>query len=260
VDLFFNELSIKGKDKITIDSVIAITKVYKELMKYHITTCRISSEDNARLFQMICNIPNSMNAKNFYFSFFRSPYESEEVKQKQEEYYKHSWIYQDEECLGFALAILFHSASFSIYSEKWDVPLIEFLKDTQMVCVRNICTKEHINFHLPQLQRETQIELLLCDIAISEKKINLRQDHGMDVLKEYSKRLIRCPYVIEVVNSLPFHPYERKFIRKIREDGLIEIVLPWTDEKLGLVVRTTGRTVRETKKIAEIIEREFGYI
>lgn len=260
MDLFFNELSIKGKDEITVDSVIAIAKVYKELIKYHITTCRISSEDNTRLFQMIGNMPNSINVKNFYFSFFRSPYESEEVEQKQEEYYKYSWSYQDEECLGFALAILFDSASFSIYSKEWDIPLIEFLKDTQRLCARNICTKEHIDFHLPQLQGETQTELLLCDISISEKKINLRQDHGMDVLREYSKRLIRCPYVIEVVNSLPFNPYERKFIRKIRENGLIEIVLPWTDEKFGLVVRTTGRTVGETKRIAEIIEREFGYI
>ena len=40
----------------------------------------------------------------------------------------------------------------------------------------------------------------------------------------------------------------------------IEIVLPWTDKGYGIVVKTTGRTIRETQKIAQIIEEEFGYI
>ena len=39
---------------------------------------------------------------------------------------------------------------------------------------------------------------------------------------------------------------------------LIEIVLPWTDEGYGLIAKTTGRTIAETKKIAEIIEEEFA--
>ena len=44
------------------------------------------------------------------------------------------------------------------------------------------------------------------------------------------------------------------------EIELIEIVLPWTDKGYGIVVKTTGRTIRETQKIAQIIEEEFGYI
>ena len=47
-------------------------------------------------------------------------------------------------------------------------------------------------------------------------------------------------------------------IRRIRNDGLIEIVLPWTDEGYGVVVKTTGRTIRETKKISEIIEERYS--
>ena len=62
-----------------------------------------------------------------------------------------------------------------------------------------------------------------------------------------------------VINSLPYNAKQRRFIRKIREDGLIEIVLPWTDEGLGIVVKTTGRTLRETETIAEILEEEYGY-
>ncbi len=63
-----------------------------------------------------------------------------------------------------------------------------------------------------------------------------------------------------IINSLPFNSYERKFIRKIREDGLIEIVLPWTDKGYGIVVKTTGRTIKETEMIGKIIMEEYGGI
>ena len=66
--------------------------------------------------------------------------------------------------------------------------------------------------------------------------------------------------VYNIINALPFNSYERKFIRKIREDGLIEIVLPWTDKGYGIVVKTTGRTIKETEMIGKIIMEEYGGI
>lgn len=258
VDLFFNELSIRNKECIEKDSIITIARVYKALRKYNITTCRIASEDNTKLFQMISSRPDSINIRNFYFSFFRSPYESEEVDGYQEEYYEYNWSYDNGSCMGFALAFLLNSASFSIDNENWGRPFVRFLRDEEGVNARNICTEEHVDIHIPQLQGEEEIELLECGIEIADKKIVLRNDHGMDELEEFSKRLIRCPYLIGVINSLPHNPNRRKFIKKIRENGLIEIVLPWTDKGYGIVVKTTGRTLRETEKIAEIIEEEFG--
>ena len=71
---------------------------------------------------------------------------------------------------------------------------------------------------------------------------------------------VQSEYIIEVVNSLPFNPKETDFIHKIKSDGLIEIVLPWTDAGLGIVVRTTGHTYAETKKIAEILEEEYNFV
>lgn len=122
-----------------------------------------------------------------------------------------------------------------------------------------VCTEEHVDIHIPQLQLDEETELIETDLQ-EDKKISLRHDHGIDVLMEFSKRLVRCPYVVGVVNSLPFNPSERKFIRKIRDDGLIEIVLPWTDQKYGVVVKTTGRNIRETKRIGEIISERYGGI
>ena len=39
-----------------------------------------------------------------------------------------------------------------------------------------------------------------------------------------------------------------------------DIVLPWTDKGYGVVVKTTGRTLRETERIGEIIEERYGGI
>ena len=79
-------------------------------------------------------------------------------------------------------------------------------------------------------------------------------------MEDFSKHLVQCPYLVGIVNSLPYNPYECKFTKKVRENGLIEIVLPWTDKGYGIVVKTTGRTLRETEKIAEIIQEEYGYL
>lgn len=260
MDLFFNELSIKGKDSIDNSSIVIIAKVYKKLLEYDVTTCRISSDDNNKLFQMISSLPDSVNIRNFYFSFFRSPYESEVVEEKQDGYYEHRWTYDGVECIGFALAYLLDSVSFSVYDPKWNIPVVRLLKDDSYNSVKNICVEEHVDMHMLSMLDHAEIDLIECDTQVSDKKIILRNDHGMDVLKEFSKRLVRCPYLVEVVNSLPYNPYERKFIKKIRENGLIEIVLPWTDKGYGIVVKTTGRTFRETERIAELIEEEFGYI
>lgn len=77
------------------------------------------------------------------------------------------------------------------------------------------------------------------------------------VFNELSKKIIQSPYVIGIVNSLPFNPSERKFIKRIRANGNIEIVLTDTDKGLGLVVKTTGRNIRETKLIAQILQKKY---
>ena len=58
MELFFNELSIEGEENIRREAVLAFVKVYRTLLKYEITTCRISSEDNHRLHQMIQSMPD----------------------------------------------------------------------------------------------------------------------------------------------------------------------------------------------------------
>ena len=166
----------------------------------------------------------------------------------------------DRSCIGLALAHILNSAGLSIYEKEWNTAFTHLMKDNDRKAVRNICTEGHVDIHISRLQLDEEPELIETDLQVEDKRISLRHDHGMDVLTEFSKRLIRCPYVIGVVNSLPFNPSERKFIRKVRDDGLIEIVLPWTDQKYGVVVKTTGRIIRETKRIGEIINEKYGGI
>ncbi len=258
MDLFFNELSIEGKKSINRDSAIALVKVYQSLMQYEITTCRIASGDHQKLHQMIQSMPDFLNIRNFYFAFFRSPYESENVEKEQNAYFEHDWLYNGKPCVGLALAIILKSAALSIYESDWSDAFVSVTKDGELTTVRNISIEQHVDIHIPQIQTSEEPELVESDLQIEDKKISLREDHGVDVLMDFSKRLIRCPYVVGVINSLPFNSHERKFIKRIREEGLIEIVLPWTDKGYGIVVKTTGRTWKETEIIGSILMEKYG--
>ncbi len=258
MDLFFNELSINGRKDINKDSVVTFVQVYQALRKYNITTCRIAPINNQKLHEMIQGMPDFLNIRNFYFSFFRSPYESEIVENEQDEYLMHEWLYNGRSCIGLPLAVILSSAALSIYDSDWKDAFINITKDGDINAVRNICIKQHVDLHIPQIQLCEEPDLVESDLEVKDKKISLRSDHGVDVLTEFSKRLLRCPYVIGIINSLPFNSFERKFIKKIREDGLIEIVLPWTDKGYGVVVKTTGRTIRETEIIGKIIMEKYG--
>lgn len=260
MELFFNELSLNGIENISSEAIIILAKVYRALREHNITTCRISSFDYRKLFQLIQSMPDFMNIRNFYFSFFRIPYESENVEKAQDEYLLHNWTCNNKICIGPALAFILGSACLSIYGSAWDAPFIHLLKDDSDTSVRNICTEKHIDIHIPQIQSEEEPELVESNLSDADKKISLRSDHGMDVLMDFSKRILKCPYVVGVINSLPFNPHERKFIKKIHNNGLIEIVLPWTDEGYGIVVRTTGRNISETRKISEILNVRYGGI
>lgn len=89
------------------------------------------------------------------------------------------------------------------------------------------------------------------------KHIHLRNDHGKDVLEDFSKCILRSEYVDNVINSLPFNRNYKKLILRCYDDGKIELVLHWTDNGYGIVIQSTGRNIRETNKIAEILTKEY---
>lgn len=62
----------------------------------------------------------------------------------------------------------------------------------------------------------------------------------------------------DLVNSIPYNPHESLFIRTVKDNGLIEIVLTNTDKGLGLVLQSTGRNMQETQEIAKILEEQYS--
>jgi putative CRISPR-associated protein (TIGR02619 family) len=109
-------------------------------------------------------------------------------------------------------------------------------------------------------KQETAIlELIPQDgTAPNQKKIDLRDDHGKDKLKAFSKKLCQSPYVKEIVNSLPFNPHLTSPIRRTYSDGKIEFVLNWTDPGYGVCVQSTGRNQAETNSIALHLAQRFA--
>lgn len=170
MDLFFNELSIESKESISKDAVLAFVKVYRALLKYEITTCRIASEDNHKLHQMIQSMPDFLNIRNFYFSFFRSPYESDKVEEEQDEYFEHEWLYNGKSCIGLPLAVILNAAALSIYESDWSDAFVYVTKDSIPDTVRNISLEQHVDIHIPQIQESEEPELVESDLQIKEKK------------------------------------------------------------------------------------------
>lgn len=260
MEIYFNELSIVDIDCLKYEHVQAFVQLYKELKTIGITSCRISNKDNAKLRNLFGKMPNANNLNGIYFAFFRPPFESDLVNEKQDDYIMSEWSCDGKACFGPAMAYILESLCFSIYQGRWKDPIFNIHKDEVTVEVHNVSVKEHIEQHREYVEKKKEIELLKCEVEPAQKRIKLRHDHGEDVLNEFCEKLVRSPYVVEVINSLPFHPHDKNFIKKVEAEGIIEIVLIWTDCKFGVAVKTTGRNYRETCKISEILRDEYGYV
>lgn len=109
-------------------------------------------------------------------------------------------------------------------------------------------------------QETTLLSLIPKDETNPEfKAIHLRDDHGIEILQAFSRKICRSPYVKQVVNSLPFNPRSVKPIRRAYANGIVEFVLTWTNAGLGICIQTTGRNLAETNTIALYLENEFTH-
>jgi hypothetical protein len=164
---------------------------------------------------------------------------------------------------GLAIAYLYKTIAISLYSsEEWNVHEID-LKfsetgyDDQIVKVNHASQTTHVEQHKDWIVSNIGIKLPITKLHFSEKEINLRDDHGKNLLLGFSKKLIRSQFVTKVINSLPFNPHDKYFVRHCYKDGKIEIVLVRSDQGYGIIIQTTGRDLTETKAIAEVLNEEF---
>ena len=285
MDLVFNELSLHHKAGSKFEA--------RELIKNLLRTCAAAKKgangsnfsrlrvnenfiqlhlfENYTIYDWLNDKSISPTLKTLLLGLKRYPFiaeKDEDIKNLfiQNYYYLNESEIKDlyEEAVeGLAVAFLYNTLSISFMTHnlwaKTEIELIEKIENEEKnVRVRHINQPKHIEFHQGWIDDNRPVELVETDISIAEKIINLRDDHGKDVLKHFVDKLISSPYVVKVINSLPFNPRERKFTRKIYPDGKIEIVLTWTDEGFGLILQTTGRNLQETKEIANFIEKRHN--
>lgn len=142
----------------------------------------------------------------------------------------------------------------------------EYVQEAFNICTEKELTEEKkvqytlstIGFMLWKIYKEyKEAELVEDSTPPHEKDIKLRDDWGKDKLQAFSERLVNSPYVKGIINSLPYNPWDKEFIREVYDDGRIELVLTKEDKGLGLVLQSTGRNRRETKEIARILYEKY---
>lgn len=119
-----------------------------------------------------------------------------------------------------------------------------------------LSTVGHIVWH--DYKQALPIELLPSNQKPEEKRVHIAGDHhGKDILRPFAQKLCRCKYIEEIISSTEFHRRERNLIHAIDDNGLIKVVMHWTDDGYGLLVKTTGRNKRETEAIAKILQEQY---
>lgn len=148
----------------------------------------------------------------------------------------------------------------SIADEAWRSLLDEeSFDDVCYVSLSVVGVLFHERARLQFAKQETKSLNLIPKVETEpdKKTICLRDDHGNDTLREFSQKIRRSPYVVEIVNSLPFNSRRTDPILRVTDNGLVDFVLTWTDKGLGICVRTTGRNKVETNTIALHLKRKY---
>lgn len=261
-EVFFNELCVITKPKHY--SVIEnLNACYKYLKSNGFSVCRIDSQNLNEMIEYLFCIPGVSipTLRNYIYGFFRGPFEGLDLPGEVESRFIEEHLnLEGRNAIGLLLASINETIALSLSTEeKWDTSfLVAYNDQSEKITIRHGSNYMNLSAHNEWIEMNKEIVLLPCGINPDRKPFHIRHDHGMDVLKSFWGRIKNCEYVSLCVNSLPFNPDERSFVRSIKPDGIVEIVLTWTDEGFGLVLQTTGRNLRETNKIAELLEEKYA--
>ena len=274
----FNDLSIKPLAVNTDEAEVRINK-YADVIKSAVTNYGFKKIRYATRLDSIqlsesetiasyC-YKNQRNLKvQLLLSTQRCPYigeqDNEDLQHRYVEYYA-SLSDTGESAEGFLMAYIMNTICVGFLScDKWfnlehNINISENGIEKQ---INWICVSEVTQFQLRQYRKwydnNSPLSLIKSGLDPQKKSIHLRDDHGKDILKQHADCLKQSPYVIKVINSLPYNPNAQNYIHKVKSDGKIEIVLTDTDKGLGLVIQTTGRNMRETQEIANVLLGKYG--
>ena len=191
-----------------------------------------------------------------------------EGSEKEKEFYEYNDVKLQKhnetvDCIGFYAAFLNKSFCVSFCSDdfwketKYKLTLEKQGKKTYKTVFGFSNSSQLYDDDFLEWSLDIPTKIPESNLLPTNKDIKLRDDHGKDKLEAFAKRLINCPYVESIINSLPYNPYSTGKKHKVCDDGKIEFILTDTDKGLGLVIQTTAKTKLQTTWLANYIEKKF---
>ena len=263
-EIFFNELCLN--DKPNDYSVFTnLMECYRKLKNENFSVCRLTDNNTKEMLEYLESIHgvSKHNLKNFFYSFFHTPFEKDDISREIEDnFLQHDLYYNGQQATGFRWACIYDTLAFSLLTnEQWNRDSIIVTENTEPekeIHIRHAATVANIESQIEWIESLKEIVLEKTNRLPKQKGFHVRNDHGKDVLKDFWNKIKNCEYVESCINSLRFNQFDKELIRKTNPNGQIELVLYWTDEGFGMVIQTTGRNDRETKKIAKILTEKYS--
>jgi hypothetical protein len=220
-------------------------------------------------YEWIHEIPHQ-GQKNAILALVKRPFVSDFWKEQISElnafYFENNTLgIEPAYCHGLATAYSAETVALSLHTHPfWEQDEIEIFKENEnegkpeLVKSYNMCLASSFSEKLAAyFENIATVELIESPLAPNEKAHSFREDHGMDVLIAFAKKIKNSKFVVSIINSLPFNSQTTQFIRRVYPNGNVEIVLHWEDKGYGMVIQTTGRNLRETKAIAQCLRDEY---
>lgn len=172
---------------------------------------------------------------------------------------------------GFKAAYFCNSICVGLYSEPyWEnhIHTIVINNEFETFNIDAVCISREEHFatreYTEWVDRNVDIELIESTKPIKKKlgqhRNAIGKHHGKELLYAHALKLIESPYVEEIITSAEYgQPSEKDYIAGFGdENGVIRIMLVWEEPKVSMLIKTTGRNIKETNAIADILRNQFA--
>ncbi len=279
MELILNELSCVpiSEDKYKANEVMLLfSKAVAEARKNgfrkirtHFSANEIQLTNGYSLHNWLFDKEFPVEYRAIFYDMFVQPFLKEGDIEIEDKYIEATYFFEDaenniskQECLGLLSAYLSETLAISIQTNPaWLKNILKITIEKDEIiefgdvnnvfsknCFSNISVKNFID-------EISTLTLVKSNINPVDKKLHLTSHHGKKELNELWSTLKNSPYVIEAI-SVEWGG--NSFFKNPTANGKVDIVHLKSDRRYVLQVQTTGRTLRETKAIAEILENEYS--